>query len=214
MTEQWWICYYKRGEYWVCLFCCKNICAPILGIYKSLTDIPYECENWDWGRAIPFLGIPKWDFPCSAAGLWKILKAYVTVFNPCILTCWHSLSGVPSTWRGVFHRGTDGTASSPPPASCSIRTATKIPFMYSFSGNSAATVSIPTFMCLWAIYIFPGSVHIFGCSKIGRLILEIKEAAEFHFWEYINGNQTFILDFHRPFICNATIKNRVHTLVL
>jgi hypothetical protein len=24
---------------------------------------------------------------------------------------------------------------------------------------------------------------------------------QFHFWEYINGNQTFILDSHRPFIC-------------
>jgi hypothetical protein len=24
-----------------------------------------------------------------------------------------------------------------------------------------------------------------------------------HFWEYINGNQTFILDSHRPFICSA-----------
>jgi hypothetical protein len=24
-------------------------------------------------------------------------------------------------------------------------------------------------MCLWAIYIFPRSLHIFGCSKIGRL---------------------------------------------
>ena len=22
----------------------------------------HECKNWDWGRAIPFLGIQKWDF--------------------------------------------------------------------------------------------------------------------------------------------------------
>ncbi len=29
------------------------------------------------------------------------------------------------------------------------------------------------------------------------------EAEQFHFWEYINQNQTFILDSHRPFIYSA-----------
>jgi hypothetical protein len=29
------------------------------------------------------------------------------------------------------------------------------------------------------------------------------EAEQFHFWEYINRNQTFILDSHRPFICRV-----------
>ncbi len=52
-------------------------------------------------------------------------------------------------------------------------TATKIPLMYSSSGNCAASVPISTFLCLWAIYIFPGSVHKFGCSKIDRPFLEI-----------------------------------------
>ncbi len=51
-------------------------------------------------------------------------------------------------------------------------TARKIPFMYSFSGNCAASLPL-SFMCLWVIYIFPGSVHIFPCSRIGRPILEI-----------------------------------------
>jgi hypothetical protein len=32
---------------------------------------------------------------------------------------------------------------------------------------------IPIFMYLWAIYMFPGSACLFGCSKIGRPILGI-----------------------------------------
>ncbi len=27
----------------------------------------HECRNWVWGRAIPFLGIHKWDFRSSTA---------------------------------------------------------------------------------------------------------------------------------------------------
>jgi hypothetical protein len=38
-----------------------------------------------------------------------------------------------------------------------------------------------------------------GRQKIITLIWKL----QFHFWEYINGNQTFILDSHRPFICSV-----------
>ncbi len=42
-----------------------------------------------------------------------------------------------------------------------LHTATAISPIYSFSGNCTASAPISTFMCLWAIYIFPGMVHIF-----------------------------------------------------
>jgi hypothetical protein len=35
-----------------------------------------------------------------------------------------------------------------------------------------------------------------GCVEIRR---------QFHLWEYINGNQTFILDSHQPFLCSVYV---------
>ncbi len=47
----------------VCLFCCREICGTILGIYKSITDI------WMWKLGLrprnSFLAIHKWDFHCA-----------------------------------------------------------------------------------------------------------------------------------------------------
>ncbi len=52
--------------------------------------------------------------------------------------------------------------------------------MYSQKWKCTVSVPVSPFMCLWAIYIFPGSVHLFSCKQ-DRPDLS---------WEYIIRSQT------------------------
>ncbi len=52
------------------------------------------------------------------------------------------------------------------------------------SQKIAATVPISTFMCLWAIYIFPRSVCLFCCRKIcGQILRMNKSLTETWMWK-------------------------------
>jgi hypothetical protein len=73
--------------------------------------------------------------------------------------------------------------------------------IYLFPEKELRRPSVPifTFMCLWAIYIFPGSVQIFSCSRIGRPIMGIyKSVTDIWMWKlgmrprsFFSGNICF-----------------------
>ncbi len=73
-------------------FLLEEICGPILGIYKSLTDT-WMYRNWGWGRAISRKGICKQNCLCSAYTKGSMdaekvpfqLPNFVIEFGPC---CW------------------------------------------------------------------------------------------------------------------------------
>ncbi len=94
-------------------------------------------------------------------------------------------------------------------------TATKISFMYSQKMNWSASTPISTFMCLWAIYmhIFPGTAHLFSCSRIGRPILGINKSLTDKWmrklglrpWNSFSGNICF--EFSVLCLCSAVSIN-------
>jgi hypothetical protein len=63
-----------------------------------------------------------------------------------------------------------------------------------FERNCAATVPIPTFMFLWAIFIFPWlpndqTWEYILYIALGHINVKfVAEAVQFLFWEYINPN--------------------------
>ncbi len=65
----------------ICLFCYKEICEPILGIYKSLADT----RMWKLGLR-PRSSQKRWDFRCSVA-VRQHRNIYLSLYVPSILNC-------------------------------------------------------------------------------------------------------------------------------
>jgi hypothetical protein len=51
-------------------------------IWNYPGNIQIARGNWDWGCAIPYLGIHKWDFRCSEGGMTATCKTLSTVPSP------------------------------------------------------------------------------------------------------------------------------------
>ncbi len=89
------------------------------------------------------------------------IKTNMVVLLPVL--AWLCTTGANSS-KGTV----EGLAESCPAFSCTAKyTIPKIRNKYFQKRNCAATVPIATFMLLWATHIFPRSVCLFCCRKIG-----------------------------------------------
>ncbi len=83
--------------------CCRTYVDRSWYINRSRTD---ECWNWDWGREIPWTGIHKWDFHCSAGVQeikYRVAKA----------TRWRTSTALyPNPHGDYLYRGTDSEGGS------------------------------------------------------------------------------------------------------
>ncbi len=85
----------------VCLFCWRKYVNRSWDyINRSQT---HECENWDWGRAIPRRGIHKWDFNCSVDASSGSKKASW-------LSTWYFKIGSLDNWH--WRKGRQGIADN------------------------------------------------------------------------------------------------------
>ncbi len=85
----------------------------------------------------------------------------------------HERQGRQHSNSGDAGNGRDAIATSDACYTGRSPTVPKIRFMYSQKWICVALFAVPTFMYLWAIYKFPGSVYLFGYSTISRPTLGI-----------------------------------------